>query len=98
MLFRSQLTPGNYGQAVILTATSTDIAGLHTVTGTATLEIEKPEPQFSASYTYTKLPFDVGFSAFRSVAPRGIAIGSTRPDAVQETTGISTSMGLAVPK
>lgn len=93
-----QLTPGNYGQAVVLTATSTDIAGLHTVTGTATLEVEKPEPQLSASYTYTKLPFDVGFSAFRSIAPRGIAIGSTRPDAVQETTGVSTSMGLTLPK
>ena len=93
-----QITPGNYGQAVVLTTQSIDISGLHSLTASATVELEKPEPQVSASYVYAKLPFDVGLSAYRSIAPRGIAIGTSRPDAIQETTGLSTSVSVPLPR
>jgi hypothetical protein len=90
----AQITPGNFGQAVITSVAQSDIAGLHTVGLTSTVELERPFVQGSLAYTYGRLPFDVGVSAFRSIAPRGgFQIGpGYKPVVVQETTGFSSSI------
>jgi hypothetical protein len=55
-----QITPGNFGQATILTATGGDIAGLHSLAANLTTEWEHPELEGSIGYSYGRLPFDVG--------------------------------------
>lgn len=90
-----EITPGNFGgQAVITSVAASDITGFHTVALSTTTELEKPEPQASLSYVYGRLPFDVGVSAFRTIAPRaGFQIGPDfRPTVVQETTGLASSL------
>ncbi|MBN9164317.1 MAG: PD40 domain-containing protein [Myxococcales bacterium] len=94
-----QVTPGNFGQAVIVTAAGSDIAGLHGVSATSTVELEKPQIQGSLAYSYSGLPVDFGASVFRSITPRaGYAIGQYKPTIIQETLGVTTSLSYAQPK
>jgi hypothetical protein len=94
-----QITPGSFGQAVIVTAAGSDATGLHTVSATSTVELEKPELQGSLGYTYSGLPFDFSASAFRSIAPRaGYAIGQYKPTVVQETAGFATTLSYGQPR
>ena len=97
--FGIQITPGNWGQAVIIQATATDITGFHSAQATTTTEIEKPELQGSIGYLYGRLPFDFGISAFRNIAPRGgFKLGEAyKPVLVQETAGLSTSVSYYKP-
>jgi hypothetical protein len=88
-----QITPGNFGQAVIITASGTDISGIHAVNASTTTEIEKPELQGNLSYIYAQLPFDFSASMFRSITPRGgYAIGQFKPTVIQETVGFSSTI------
>ena len=94
-----QITPGNFGQAVIVDAAGSDIAGLHGVSATSTVELEKPEIQGSLGYSYVGLPVDFSASVFRSITPRaGYAIGQYKPTIIQETAGVTTSLAYAQPK
>lgn len=88
-----QITEGSFGRVFILTAAQADLTGFHTAALNLVVEQEKPELQGSLSYTYARLPFDAGFSVFRSIAPRGgYALGSYRPTVTQETTGFASSI------
>ena len=88
-----QITEGSFGRVFILTAVQSDITALHTVAASMVVEQEKPELQGSLSYVYGRLPFDMGVSVFRSIAPRGgYALGAFRPTVVQETTGFASSI------
>jgi Tol biopolymer transport system component len=88
-----QITPGNFGQQVIITASSTDISGFHTMAASTTTEIERPNLQGSLAYTYARLPFDFSMSLFRTVTPRGgFSIGSYQPEIMQEVIGFSSSI------
>ncbi len=93
-----QLSQGSFGQTVVTSVSQSDISGLHTVGLTNTVEIERPIVQGSVAYTYGRLPFDIGVSAFRSIAPRtGFQVGSYKPTVIQETTGIATSVVYSQP-
>jgi hypothetical protein len=88
-----QITEGSFGRVVALTVAQSDLTGIHNVTLSTVTELEKPELQGSLSYTYARLPFDVGVGIFRSIAPRGgYALGSYQPPVVQETAGFATSL------
>lgn len=94
-----QVTPGNFGQAIILSASASDIVGLHTITATTTTEVDKPELQGALSYVYSRLPFDMGLSAFRTITPRGgYQIGPYQPPVVQETAGLASTIVLGKPR
>jgi hypothetical protein len=94
-----QITPGNFGQALIIAIAGSDIAGHHGFALSHTTEIEKPEPQGSITYAYTRLPFDVTMSAYRSISPRGgLALGAYRPTWIQETTGVDTGIAYNMPR
>lgn len=94
----AQITPGSFGQAVITSVAQTDIAGIHSVSLTNVVELEKPILQGSVAYSYGRLPFDVSVSAFRSIAPRaGFQVGDYKPVVVQETTGVASSIAYAQP-
>ncbi len=97
--FGVQVTPGNFGQSVIVSASGTDIAGLHSVAASTTTEVEKPELQGSLSYVYSRLPFDFSASVFRTIAPRGgYSIGQYKPQVVQEVAGFASSVSFAHPR
>jgi hypothetical protein len=94
-----QLTEGSFGRVFTATASQSDITSFHTVTLTSVTEFEKPELQGSIAYTYARLPFDMGVSAFRSITPRGgYALGAYQPTVVQETTGFATSLSYTQPR
>jgi hypothetical protein len=93
-----QITPGNFGQSSIITATGTDIAGMHALSATLTTEWEHPELEGGIAYSYYRLPFDVGVSAYRSISPGGgYALGANTIPWIQEVTGISTAIRYSIP-
>ncbi|MDF2696728.1 MAG: tolB protein precursor, partial [Labilithrix sp.] len=94
-----QVTPGSFGQQVIINAAGGDITGLHAVAATSIIDLEKPQIQGSIGYSYLGLPVDFSASAFRSVTPRaGYGIGQYRPTIVQENIGVATSLAYGQPK
>ena len=94
-----QITPGSFGQAVIVNALGGDITGLHSIAANTVVELEKPQLQGSLAYAYAGLPVDFSAGVFRSIAPRtGYAIGQYRPTVIQETTGIASTLSYGQPK
>jgi Omp85 superfamily domain len=97
--FGVQVTPGSFGQAVVVNAAGGDISGIHAVSATSVIELEKPEIQGSLGYSYSALPVDFSASVFRSIAPRaGYGIGQYKPTVVQETAGVATTLAYGQPK
>jgi hypothetical protein len=93
------LTPGNFGQATIITAAGADAAGHHAVSATLTIEWEHPELQPDVSYTYGRLPFDFSVHAFRSIAPRtDYKLGDNSLQWIEQDTGITTELGYSLPR
>lgn len=94
-----QITPGNFGQAIIVAATGSDVTGLHQVSASMTVEVEKPELQGSASYVYAALPVDLGMSVYRTITPRGgYQIGEYKPTVIQENVGIGSTLSYVQPR
>lgn len=92
------VNPGNWGQAVTITASGTDITGFHAVSLSSTTELEKPSPQGTLSYTYGRLPFDLTVSAFRTITPRtSFSVGSYQPVITQENAGFASTVGFTQP-
>jgi hypothetical protein len=97
--FSLQITPGNFGQATIVTASGADIAGLHTLSVSMMTEWEHPELTGSIAYTYGRLPFDVGVSAFRQISPNSnYRFGDNTVQWIQETVGATTGIGYSMPR
>ncbi|MBV9948885.1 MAG: PD40 domain-containing protein [Myxococcales bacterium] len=91
------ITPGNFGQASIVTANGSDIAGLHAISANITTEWEQPDFQGSIGYSYGRLPFDVGLSAYRVISPgSGFRLGSDALPWVAETVGATTDISYAI--
>ncbi|HEY8041771.1 MAG TPA: hypothetical protein VIF15_18330, partial [Polyangiaceae bacterium] len=94
-----QITPGNFGQAIIVTAAGADIAGLHAFTASMTTEWEHPEPQANIAYSYGRLPFDVNASVFRQITPQtNYRLGDNTVPWVQQTLGATTGVSYAMPR
>lgn len=94
-----QITPGNFGQASIVTATGGDIAGLHALAASLTTEWEQPDLQGSLGYTYARLPFDMSVSVFRQITPQtNYQLGSNTLRWIQEQVGVTTGIRYAMPR
>lgn len=93
-----QITPGNFGQGVTITASGSDLAGIHAIGATMRAEIDQPQITGGLSYTYGRLPFDISMSASRSVVPRPIGIGSYRGTAIEETISVASGIQYAIPR
>jgi Tol biopolymer transport system component len=94
-----RITPGNFGEASIVTASGGDIAGLHTLTASLTTEWERPELQGSIAYDYGRLPFDVTASVYRVITPESnYQLGSTTIAWVQQSVGVSTGISYSFPR
>ncbi len=93
------VAPGVFGEyaASVLVAGS-DIASLHTITASATTELERPEVQGVVSYAYARQFADVAVSAYRNVTPRySYRVGKATAPAVQENTGVTTALAFPIP-
>jgi Tol biopolymer transport system component len=94
-----QITPGNFGQASIVSVAGSDIAGHHSFAASITTEWERPELQTNLAYTYGRLPFDVSMSAYRQIAPQGnYKLGDSTIQWIQETLGVTTGLGYQLPR
>lgn len=94
-----QITPGNFGQASIVTVAGTDIAGLHSFIGSITTEWERPELQADVSYAYGRLPFDVSVHAYRRISPGGgFQLGPFKPSYIEEVAGAETGISYSMPR
>jgi hypothetical protein len=93
-----RITTGNFGQASLVSVSGSDIAGLHSFAGNIFTEWEHPEFQGVIAYGYHRLPFDVGISAYRQIAPTQYQLGTNFIPGVQESTGASVSIGYAMPR
>jgi len=98
--YSAQMTPGNFGEAIIVTATGTDIAGLHSITASLNTELNKPTPQPDVQYAYSQLPFDLTLHGYRTITPRGgYSLGpSYSPQWIQDTAGIETGIAYSLPR
>ena len=94
-----QITPGNFGEASIVSVAGGDIAGHHGFAATLLTEWERPELQGSIAYSYGRLPFDVGVSAFRQIAPQAnYRLGDNTVQWIQETEGVSSAISYSMPR
>jgi hypothetical protein len=95
-----QITPGNFGQAIILTAAGSDIAGLHSIAATLTTEVEQPELQPDLQYSYGRLPVDLSLHLYRQITPgTGYQLGNNyKPTWVQEQVGVETGVSYSMPR
>ena len=99
LAYSLQTMPSTFGQETVVTATGGDIAGLHSISASLVTEWERPELEGNISYSYGRLPFDVGVSAFRQIAPQSnFSLGSTSVPWVQETVGVTTSLSYSMPR
>jgi Tol biopolymer transport system component len=91
--------PGDFGQTISFAVKGSDIMGLHNFSGSLGFETDQPDPQFSVNYTYSRLPFDVGVSVYRSIAPGSTySLGKNSVDWVQSTIGGSASINYSIPR
>ena len=95
-----QITPGNFGQASILSTAGGDISGHHSYAASITTEFERPEFQGNLQYVYGRLPFDVTASVYRSIGPRSdFQLGNNfHPTWIEEAVGASTGISYALPR
>jgi hypothetical protein len=95
-----QITPGNFGQASIVTTNGGDIAGLHAFAASITTEWERPEFQGDLQYVYSRLPVDLTAHLYRNIQPRGgYQLGPDyRPTWIEETVGLDTGIGYTMPR
>lgn len=95
-----QITPGNFGQAVIVSVTGRDIAAFHGFAASLRVEVENPSPQVDVNYVYGRMPVDMGLRAYRTLIPRGgYQLGQEfRPPWVQETVGAESNVVVPRPR
>ncbi len=94
-----QIGPGNFGESSNVSASGGDIAGIHSISGSLVTEWEHPVFEGDLSYSYGRLPFDVGLTLFRQIAPNtNYQLGSNTIPWIQETAGATTSLAYSMPR
>jgi outer membrane protein assembly factor BamA len=72
---------------------------MHSLTASVVTEWERPELEGSVAYSYGRLPFDFGASAYRTIAPGGgYRIGNNTIPWAVETVGVTTAVSYAMPR
>jgi hypothetical protein len=90
--------PGTFGQTLTLSAGGQDIAGFHGLLANVAIS-EEAEPQFSLTYSYNRLPFDLSLSLFRSVNPAQQArINDEQPRYPEEFFGLFSTISAYYPR
>jgi outer membrane protein assembly factor BamA len=94
-----QITPGNFGEASIITASGSDVAGIHSISIQEMTEWKHPVVEGNISYNYGRLPVDLGISVFRQITPATTyQFGSNNLQWIQESVGATTALGYSMPR
>ncbi len=94
-----RITPGNFGQASIVTASGSDIAGIHSISIQEMTEWEHPVVEGNITYSYGRLPVDVSASVFRQITPAtNYQLGANTVPWIQETVGATTAIAYSMPR
>lgn len=93
------LGPGAFGQTLTITANGRDAAGLHGVALSASLPLERANPQAAFTYSYGRLPVDFSSSVFRSAVPtRDFRISDRQPLLAEQTISWSNALSYSLPR
>jgi surface antigen Omp85-like protein/WD40 repeat protein len=93
------LGPGSFGQTLTITTTGSDAMRLHGIAASASLPLERANPQASLTYSYGRLPVDFSSSVFRTAVPtRDFRISDRLPLLAEETLGWSNVLGYSLPR
>ena len=88
---------GTYGTAISVTTSGSDAVGMHGFTATLMTETELPDPRFSLSYAYNRLPFDYRATIFRSISPRSFRYNDEQPIYFEENLGVRNGISYRLP-
>jgi hypothetical protein len=94
--YSAMTTPGNFGQALLVTASGADIAGLHSIVATMEVEFEHPALEPDVAYSFGGFPFDVNLHAYRTLTPR--SDDNLVPQWIQETAGVESGIDYSLPR
>jgi hypothetical protein len=91
--------PGDFGYEATVSASGTDIAGLHNVSVSITSELKNPSLQPDFSYTYGGMPVDLSVHAYRTINPGSYSLnGPEQVSFVVEHTGLETGASYTIPR
>ena len=98
--YTGSIAPGDFGYAATVSATGSDIAARHTLSFSLTTEAKNPSLQPNLSYTFSGLPVNLSFSAYRTISPGSnyTLNGQNQISFVQEQTGIETGASYSLPR
>jgi hypothetical protein len=90
--YTASIGQGPFGYQAAVSASGSDIAGLHNVALTITSTFQNATLQPDFQYSYTGFPVDLSFHVYRSLAPgNGYTLnGNTQIPFLQETVGFET--------
>lgn len=88
------LKPGLYGpNALMLSASGSDVVGHHGIEASITIEPSGPAPSVNVSYSYNRLPVDFSVSYFNNVIPRtGYKVNNVDTPYDETNNGITTGV------
>jgi len=97
--YLASTSPSDFGQAIGVSVTGSDIAGIHSFSASIGFETGNPEPQFNVSYTYGRLPFDLALNVYRNIAPGATyTLGPNSVSWVQSAVGGSAAINYSIPR
>jgi hypothetical protein len=91
--------PGSYGNNALTVATlSGDVAGLHEVGASVTVDFDAPAPRVVLDYAYKRLPVNLRLRLFHSISPRRNFVANDQQIQYDERgIGLSSSLAYVVP-
>ena len=98
--YTGSVGPGDFGYEATISASATDISGLHSISMSITSELQNPSLQPDVSYSYGGLPVDLSLHVYRNIAPgSGYSLNNnTAIPFVQDQVGIETGASFSMPR
>jgi hypothetical protein len=98
--YSGSVGPGDFGYTATVTATGSDIAGLHSVSASLTSAVKNPSLQTDLQYSYGGLPVDLSFHVYRTITPgSGYSLnGSNQISFVAEQAGFESGASFSLPR
>ena len=98
--YTGSIGPGDFGYTATISASGSDIAGLHNISLSITSEVENPSLQPNLSYSYHGLPVDLNLHAYRTISPGGgySLNGQDLISYVVEQVGVESGASFTLPR
>lgn len=98
--YMASVGPGDFGYQATVSASGSDIAGLHGVSVNLTSELKNPSLQPDLRYSYGGLPVDLNFHVYRTITPgSGYSLnGNNQISFVTEQAGFESGASFSLPR